>query len=114
MYAFCVKIIKFLLFMKENAFSALGIGRCYKNLEYTWIIAEQTDVSDLSAINHVIRTRVRNNRALAAKNALSKGPLLRVAGRRAQIWYYAIMQNLMWYEGADGFVFSLTALSYFL
>ena len=45
---------------------------------------------------------------------LSKGPLLRVAGRRAQIWYYAIMQNLMWYEGADGFVFSLTALSYFL
>jgi len=41
--------------------SALGIGRCYKNLEYTWIIAEQTDVSDLSAINHVIRTNVRTH-----------------------------------------------------
>ena len=27
-------------------------------------------------------------------NALSKGPLLRVAGRRAQIWYCATMRNL--------------------
>ncbi len=27
-------------------------------------------------------------------NALSKGSLLRVAGRKAQIWYYAIMRNL--------------------
>ena len=48
----------FLHFERKNA---LGIGRCYKNLEYTWIIAEQTDVSDLSAINHVIRTGVRTH-----------------------------------------------------
>lgn len=60
-------------FIKKHA---LGIGRCYKNLEYTWIIAEQTDVSDLSAINHVIRTRVRTH------------------FRRVQIWYCATMRNL--------------------
>jgi len=47
--------------VKRHFFPALGIGRCYKNLEYTWIIAEQTDVSDLSAINHVIRTGVRTH-----------------------------------------------------
>ena len=59
-----MNIINFQL-IEPFFFSALGIGRCYKNL---------------------VRTRVRTH--------FRRGSLLRVAGRRAQIWYCVTMRNL--------------------